>query len=446
MRILRVVLALGLFACAARAGEILTEDEKTLKDVEIVSVSDKEVVYKSDGKEITKKITDVRKIDVRDPSKIGEKKYSQVDLIDGTSLMVSAWAIKGTDLEMTLLSGPVVKTKIDMVAGILNNAGDEKYRSDWRNRVINTRGRSALVLKKNAKRTVKKGKDLVEEDDVDDYGKVRELIFNFPCTIGEGDEKGEDVEIAYFEDAKAEKETKVKRKQKEQHGFIFNHTLPAKAPPRICKLVDTTGNVVMVAKLESKKDGVTVTTQAGTKLDFTLAQLSLIDYTTGRLDYLSEMLPTKTTVNLDPYDAADKLDKGYKTFVYKDSSLNLAPIKLGGTSYKRGLTLLPNVELEYGLNGDYRQFDAVIGIDDETEARGDVTLEVWGDNKELEKIRIEFLPKLGQKGEVIKPAKKAVKVSLVVKNVKTLTLKLVPKDELSGLSIGVSLGDAKVLR
>jgi len=45
-----------------------------------------------------------------------------------------------------------------------------------------------------------------------------------------------------------------------------------------------------------------------------------------------------------------------------------------------------------------------------------------------------------------KPVKKAVKLSLGVRNVKTLTLKLVPQDELSGLSISVSLGDAKLLR
>jgi hypothetical protein len=346
---------------------------------------------------------------------------------------------------MTLLSGPEVVISREAIAGVLMNAWDEKYRTDWRNRLINVRGKSVIVLKRNAKKTVGKGKDAKEVDDVDDFGKVREIIDNFPCTIGEADEKGETIEISYIEGKVAKKLT---RKQTEQHGFILPSKLSPKAAPRICKLSDTMGNVVMVAKIESKKDGVTVTTQAGAKLDFKFEQLSQIDYTTGRLEYLSDLLPdktTKTTITLDPYDKADKLKSDYKVFVYKDTSLKMTPIKLGGTSYRHGLTLLPNVELEYDLNAQYRQFEAVVGIDDETEARGDVTLEVWGDNNKLESVRIEFLPKI-EKGETVKPVKKAVKLSLGVRNVKTLTLKLVPQDELSGLSISVSLGDAKLLR
>jgi len=61
MRFLRVLLALGLVACIARGGEILTESEETIKGAEVASVSAKDVVYKvANGKQITKKIADVR--------------------------------------------------------------------------------------------------------------------------------------------------------------------------------------------------------------------------------------------------------------------------------------------------------------------------------------------------------------------------------------------------
>jgi len=444
MRVFRVVLTLGLFACVAQAGEILIGEEP-IKDAEIVSVSATEVVYKVGGKEVTKKIAEVRKIDLRDASKIdAEKKYSQVDLTDGTTLAVSKWSIKGKDLQMTLLSGPEVTMSLDSVNGILNNAWDEKYRSDWRNRVINTRGKTAVVLKKVAKKTVGTGKDKKEDDDEDQFGKKRELIFNFECTIGEGDDKGEKIAVSYFEGKDLQK---IELVQKDQHALIWSHKLPTQAPARICKLSDTTGNVIMVSKLEKKKDGVTVTTPSGAKLDFTLDQLSQIDYTTGRLSYLSDddFLPSKTTITLDPFDKKDKLKDDYKVFVYRDTSLKHTPIKLGGTSYRRGLTLLPTVELDYDLDGKFRQFEAVVGIDEQTGAHGHVTLEVWGDNNKLQSIDVEFLPKT-DKGQTILPVRKNTKVSLNVKDVKTLTLKLIPKDELNGLSIGVSLGDARVVR
>ena len=38
--------------------------------------------------------------------------------------------------------------------------------------------------------------------------------------------------------------------------------------------------------------------------------------------------------------------------------------------------------------GSYRQFEAVIGIDDETKAEGELTVTIYGDNKELTKVPI----------------------------------------------------------
>src|SRR5262249_23786540 len=150
---------------------------------------------------------------------------------------------------------------------------------------------------------------------------------------------------------------KIKKKQADLHGIIFKNTLPPKAPPRICRLSDTLGNVVVVAKLESKNNGVTVTTPSGAKLDFTFAQVAQIDYSTGRFDYLSALTgKLKTKITLNPYDKRDGLDEKHKWFIYSDSNLHNKPIKLGGTSYRHGLTLVPEVELEYDLNSEYRQF------------------------------------------------------------------------------------------
>jgi len=327
MRLFRVLLALGLVVCFARAGEIFTEAEETIKDVEVVSVSATNVVYKVNGKEVTRKIGEVRKLDLRDADRVPSgKEYSQVDLTDGTTLLAGEWAIKfdAKDkinvLEMKLLSGPQVKLPIDTVNGILNNAMEDRDRADWRNRVINTRGNEALVMKRKVTR---KDKNTGKEVDVlDDNGKVQHVTFNLPATIGNGDAKGETLEAAVVLDDKAGAEKKT-FKQKDLHGLIFKHTLPPKAPGVICKLTDTFGNAIMVSKVEDKQGGVTVTTPSGATMEFTFAQLSQIDYSRGRLDYLSDLTPSKTTITLNPFDAKDKLDTNYKWFVYKDSNLAL---------------------------------------------------------------------------------------------------------------------------
>jgi len=297
-------------------------------------------------------------------------------------------------------------------------------------------------MKRKVTRKTKSGK---EEDVFDDNGKLQYVTFNLPATIGDGDAKGEAIEAAVVLDEKTGAEKKS-FKQKELHGLIYKHALPPKAPAVICRLVDTFGNAIMVSKVEDKDGGVTVTTPSGATMEFTFAQLSRIDYSKGRLDYLSALVPSKTTITLNPFDAKDKLPTDYKWFVYKDSSLNLTPIKLGGTSYRHGLTLLPDVEMEYDLDGKYRQLEATVGIDDETKAEGEVTLEVYGDNRKLDTITIVSRTTKNDKGEPIPPVKAPKKLSVNVKDVTTLKVILKAKDELSGLSISVSLGDAKVSR
>jgi hypothetical protein len=446
MRLLRVLLAASLVVCVARAGEITTDKEEVIKDAEIVSVSAKEVVYKVGNKEVTRPIGEVMKIEYRDASKVAaEKEYSLVELTDGTILLVSQWAIKGTDLEMTLLSGPTVKMPTSVVISILNNAKDDKDRNDWRNRVINNRGKDAVVLKRKATRYDKKLKKEVEV--VDENNKPVYVISTLPATLSPGDDKGETMKVAVIiTDDKGKEEVKeVVYKQSGLHGIIYKHTLGAKAAPVTCKLLDTMQNVVMVSKLEAMKDGgVSVTTPSGAKLDFLPAQIAHIDYTRGRLDFLAALQPAKTDITVNSFDAKDKLGPEHKWYVYKDSNLQGTPIKVGGTSYRSGLTLLPDVELVYNLNGDYRQFDAVIGIDDETKAEGAGSVEIWGDNKKLETVEINYRTEKGKNGEPVKPAKPSKKVSLNVKDVTNLKIIFKAKDELNGLSLSVSLGDAKV--
>jgi len=446
LRFFRALLVVGLFAglSLTHAGEITTEaeDASPIKDADVVSVDAKNVVYKVGNKQFTKAVTDVRKIDFRDVDRIpSDKAFSRVDLTDGTALLVSEWTVKGRDLEMTLLSGPKVKIALSVVNGILNKAKEDKDRTDWGNRVINTRGKEALVLKVPVTRINPKTKK--EEIVKDENDRPLMQVMNLPAKIGDGDEKGETIELGVDT---GDGFVKQKRKQTDLHGLIFAHNLDTKAPAAVCKLVDTFGNAIIVSKIRGAKNGLTVETPSGAKLEFTLAQIAQLDFTKGRLDYLSALDPTATTITLNSFDAQDKVEKNYKWFVYKDSNLHLSPIKLGGTAYRHGLTLLPDVELEYNLNGNYREFAAVVGVDDETKAVGEVTLEIYADNKKIETVTITLRPEKGKNGEIVPAAKAVKKLQLNVKNVTKLQVILKAKDELSGLSIGVSLGDARVTR
>jgi hypothetical protein len=224
MRFLRVLLAVGLIVCAARAGEITTvvgDKEEVIKDVDVVSVSAKEVVYKVGNKEVTRPIGEVMRIEYRDAAKVAaDKKYALVELTDGTVLLVSQWAIKGNDLEMTLLSGPTVTMPTSVIISILNNAKDDKDRNDWRNRVINTRGKDAVVLKRVATRYDKKLKKEVEIRD--ENNNLTYVTSTLVATLSPGDEKGETIKVAVvIPDDKGKDEVReVVYKQSSLHGII----------------------------------------------------------------------------------------------------------------------------------------------------------------------------------------------------------------------------------
>src|SRR5262249_46671711 len=153
------------------------------------------------------------------------------------------------------------------------------------------------------------GKDAKEVDDVDENtGKAREIIFNVPATIGDGDAKGATIEVAVVIDDKKKPEKKALN-QKDLHGLIYTHVLPPKSPGVICKLTDTSGASVLASKIvKNKNGGLTVTTPSGASIDFTLAQIAHLDYGRGRFDYLSALQPTTTTITPISFDEIDKLN------------------------------------------------------------------------------------------------------------------------------------------
>jgi hypothetical protein len=205
--------------------------------------------------------------------------------------------------------------------------------------------------------------------------------------------------------------------------------------------LDTIQDVVMVSSVSPREGGLIVTTPAGAKIDFTNEQIARLDYAKGKLDFLSELAPTNLVIRPNRFETGEAKDKW---FVYKDTNLRNQPIKLHGTTFTRGLTLLPEVEMTYDLKGEYREFSATVGIDDETNAEGEVTLVIEGDGKELTSVPIVYKTEKSKTGEPKKPVKPLKPITLNIKDVQKLKVVLKARDELNGLSIGVSLGNAKV--
>jgi hypothetical protein len=112
-------------------------------------------------------------------------------------------------------------------------------------------------------------------------------------------------------------------------------------------------------------------------------------------------------------------------------NLDRKSIKLGRKPYPKGLAIHAYTEVTFDLDGEYREFKATIGIDDDVAARDDGTIvKVLGDGKELHSTTVTSKDKPQEK-------------TLNVKDVQKLTI-IVASPNAIDMSRHVDLADAKV--
>jgi hypothetical protein len=103
-------------------------------------------------------------------------------------------------------------------------------------------------------------------------------------------------------------------------------------------------------------------------------KLLLADFSFGKLRYLSQMEPRD--VEYTPF-----FDVTWK--YRRDRNLDGGPLRLGNKTYSRGLCIHSKTFLRYRIGGDYRRFQAVMGIDQIVGQRGNVHVVISGDGKTL---------------------------------------------------------------
>lgn len=339
MRVRAAFLALFSLACAAgwcaepskNSAQLHTLKGEILKG-ELENVTDKEIVLKQDGKSLATPLAEVLRIDFPAvaPVKL-EGKYSDVELVDGSRIHCKEWTIKANQAELTTLAGQEIKLPLAAVANILNDAQEEKYRKDWSERLARKRRRDMAVL--------------IREDTINPV----------EGTFGEADAEGKGIE---FQIPGGRKGRLLFAKL---HGLIFQRELDPQAPPLLCKLYDSYQDVIMVSGVTRTSSGLAVTTPAGARFDIGQELLTRLDYTLDKVAYLSRLEPSKI-VQTSNFDFVD-------TFRH-DKNLDNGPLRIYGESYVIGLALHAHTELEFDLQGDYREFHALAGIDQSVAGEG----------------------------------------------------------------------------
>jgi hypothetical protein len=128
-------------------------------------------------------------------------------------------------------------------------------------------------------------------------------------------------------------------------------------------------------------DGLAVrgTTTFGASVRVPLGHIVALDWLGGRTVYLSDLKPSGFDEPL-PYLGGDSI----RWPPVSDGSVDERDLRVGGSTYAKGIGMHSSGRLRYNLRGAYRRFEAVVGLDDKTGRRGSVRVRVLGDGKPLD--------------------------------------------------------------
>ncbi|MCP4192106.1 MAG: hypothetical protein GY768_15955 [Planctomycetaceae bacterium] len=226
-------------------------------------------------------------------------------------------------------------------------------------------------------------------------------------------------------------------------GLWFFHPSELADPSPRCnvKLVD--GSQLKAEKIMRNADTIEVTTTDNLVFGLPINRIRAFEYSSSKSFFLSDLEIERATLtpSLDiprlANDLADLgvdqplLPKANSSFI-GSSSLKLAAADGVINEYTKGLAIHSRTELSYRLGGEYRQLQALAGLDPTTRRTGFVSLIIRGDKKEL--FRSD-----------IRPGTPPAQIDLDLTGVNRLTI-LVDYGDSSDIADRLNLCDARLTK
>ncbi|MCS7166417.1 MAG: NPCBM/NEW2 domain-containing protein [Gemmatales bacterium] len=342
---------------------------------QLVALNEKEVVVQVGKDPVSKPLTEVMSLafggEVVKSSVKPETPQAQVRLLDGTTLLAQQITLREKVLECRLFHGQALSVMLDHVHWVLLTAQDAKARAEL----------EQVVAKRPA------------QDVVLVLSRDQQAINAFSGVILGTDEKGTRLNFRLEEDV-------VPIDMGRLRGMVFARRAEAK-PDDAIRVVDRFGNVWLAKTIVWQKDRLQLETTYGLKTDLGWNQLLTVDFSQGRLVYLSDLEPLRVE------------EKPLLADVWRyrrDRNLSGGPISVGQRVYQKGLTVHSRTVLEYHVEG-YREFRCILGIEDSVNGAAKAVVRIEGDGREL----LQTVVRTGEKPrEVVLSIENVIRLRLIV--------------------------------
>lgn len=166
-------------------------------------------------------------------------------------------------------------------------------------------------------------------------------------------------------------------------GLIYFRNRDSQSTEPLCVITDHFGGRLSVRQCNLEESQLNIVTLAGVKLARPLDQLAAVDFSAGKITYLSDL--TAQSFEWSPYLSLTDPPASEAEFfgLQRDRGRTGSTLMLGGKSFTKGLALASRSEVRYKLPAGSRTFQAIIGIDDSCVGQGNVALTIRGDDREL---------------------------------------------------------------
>ena len=342
MTVRAVATACFFFAAGSsslRAADIVPLAGKPSKGT-VTGIDAQFVSYKDDtGMEQKVPVKELAAVDLGNKVVAPSGAYDEVELTDGSLFRVSDFRIKGKAVLIKpavadAAGGLDVQLPLNTVFYWVRRANDGPTRNDWRKDVIAKRGKRDMLVLRVA-------------------GEKGDVFQPLEGSVLEGNADGS--EISFEPAGGATKQPYSLGRI--SGGLLFNQPQPAVIPPTACKVLDVFGNVLFAQAVTVAGEKVTVKTVSGATVEYKqLAAVAKFDFSQGNVKYLADLEPV--------LDAPPPVE-GEPNLTYLNNKTPSGPgLRVGGKGYAKGVWVGSEVAVTYKLDGEYREFKAMFGIDD----------------------------------------------------------------------------------
>lgn len=344
-----IFLAIVLTAAAPSTMELQTLDGQTLVGLLVEATPERLTFDTANGRVSidTEKVVSLSA--TQKPSGARHATRVVVELTDGSTIRARQYTVSGTHATIGLSDGESLESPTVAIASVQTQMDSGALATEWK-RVAGMNSDADLLV--------------VRKDDAIDYHKG--VIHDVTDDSVAFDLDGELLPV---------KRTKV-------FGLVYRHGNELALPAAMCRVTDASGSLWSVQSL-SVGDTIEWTTRTGLHVKSPADQISQIDFSAGKVVYLSDLKPD--SVRWTPLFGSAKPLPSVEQFYSPrfDRSFEAGSLQLDGTTYKKGLALHSRTELVYRLPNRFSRLRAVVGIDDTVHAQGKVRLVIRGDEKEL---------------------------------------------------------------